>query len=605
MFIESVVVSGPDLPDASVYFTKGANVVQGGSDTGKSYIVSCIKFALGATEPPKPISLSRGYTSVRIKFENDDGSFFTLERPFVLNAKATLIDEKGVVSTLGAKHSAKRTDTISSHFLQRMGLDGKLLLSGAESLNSSSFSFRDFEKTLLIDESRIVAEYSPVGTGQNSEKTKEKSILKLLLTGQDDSAVKGAKKDLASKALLKHKVDAVEEVVTKFYPDDDGAQLHELQRLNSFKTQVTVRLGLAEAELKSAFESSDGLFEQKARHISELEVAEVKVSEDRALLSRFTMLGQKYESDRQRLVGIEQAATLLDVADTVHCPTCGNNFDSDTCTSDVDDIRKGVSFELDRISKNILELSEAQGSLSAAIERNTSSAQSSKAAIAALEKQIASELQESVQAVSDLKELSSCIRHDLAALDERVAAKAKLTEELKRLGLLLLEEQDGYTADSFEDAVKPLVSEIQSILGRWGFPNHLPVDFDFKTRDITIGGSARGHFGKGYRAVAFSAFVLGLMNLLKLSGRHPGFVVLDSPLTTYKEGDELQDEERDEVSSDLIYAFYRDIADSFKDSQIIIFENQEPSMSVIPALNYQHFTKNRGHGRYGFFPMRD
>ncbi|WP_228393663.1 hypothetical protein, partial [Pseudomonas helleri] len=50
MFIESVVVSGPDLPDASVYFTKGANVVQGGSDTGKSYIVSCIKFALGATE---------------------------------------------------------------------------------------------------------------------------------------------------------------------------------------------------------------------------------------------------------------------------------------------------------------------------------------------------------------------------------------------------------------------------------------------------------------------------------------------------------------------------------------------------------------------------
>lgn len=59
MFIESVVVSGPELPDASVYFTKGANVVQGGSDTGKSYIVQCIKFALGATEPPKPIALSR------------------------------------------------------------------------------------------------------------------------------------------------------------------------------------------------------------------------------------------------------------------------------------------------------------------------------------------------------------------------------------------------------------------------------------------------------------------------------------------------------------------------------------------------------------------
>jgi len=604
MFIESVVVSGPELPDAAVYFTRGANVVQGGSDTGKSYIVSCIKFALGGTEPPKPIFLSRGYASVRIKFENDNGSFFTLERPFAPNAKATLTDEMGVISSLGPKHSATRLDTISSHFLQKIGLNGKILLSGVESLNSSSFSFRDFEKILLIDESRIVAEYSPLGTGQTMEKTKEKSMLKLLLTGLDDSGVKGAKKDLASKALLKHKVDAVEEVVSKFYPNDDGAQLQELQRLNSFKAHVTARLSLAEAELKNAFESSDGLFEKKARHIDELDVAEVKLSEDKALLSRFVMLGQKYESDRQRLIGIDQAATLLEAADTVFCPTCGNNFDSDTCTSDVDDIRQGVAFELNRISKNIFELSEAQDSLSAAIERNTSSAQSSKTAIAMLEKQIASEIQASVQAVSDLKELSSCIRHDLATLDERLAAKSKLTEELRRLGLLLLEEQEGYTADSFEDAVKPLVAEIQSILGRWGFPNHLPVDFDLKSRDITIGGSARGHFGKGYRAIAFSAFVLGLMNILKLAGRHPGFVVLDSPLTTYKEGDEVLDEERDEVSSDLVYAFYRDIADSFKDSQIIIFENQEPSMSVIPALNYQHFTKNVGHGRYGFFPLR-
>lgn len=62
----------------------------------------------------------------------------------------------------------------------------------------------------------------------------------------------------------------LEEVVRKFYPDDDGAQLQELQRLDSFKSQVTVRLGLAEAELKSAFESSGDLFEQKARRISEL-----------------------------------------------------------------------------------------------------------------------------------------------------------------------------------------------------------------------------------------------------------------------------------------------------------------------------------------------
>lgn len=605
MFIESVVVSGPDLPDAAVYFSKGANVVQGGSDTGKSYIVQCIKFALGSSKLPKSIAVSKGYTSVRVTINNDDGSSFVIERALADKSKATLIDEQGRISVLGAKHSANNKNTLSSQFLQKLGLDGKLLLLGTESLRSAAFSLRDLEKIFLIDESRIVAEYSPLGTGQVMEKTKENSMLKLLLTGQDDAAVKTAKKGLESKRALKYKVSAVEEIISKFYPGDDAAQLLQLQKLKSFNHQVATRLEQAEADLKSSFQSSEGLFQQKALYTSELEVVEVKIAEDKALLGRFDMLGKKYESDRQRLLGIEQVAVLLNESDTVLCPTCGNHFDSESCTANVDDINKGVSFELNRISKNIQELAEAQGSLSAAIERNTSSALKIKTAISALEKQIAAELEDSVEAVNDLKELSSSIRHDLSALDQRVSDKARLSDELKRLGALLLEEQEGYIAERFEDAVKPLVTEIQSILERWGFPACLPVEFDFKARDITIGGSARGNFGKGYRAVAFSAFVLGLMNLLKLSGRHPGFVVLDSPLTTYKEGDDLPEEEGDEVSSDLIYGFYRDIAESFKDSQIIIFENKEPDPSVIPMLNYQHFTKNRNNGRYGFFSLRD
>ncbi|MEW9901950.1 hypothetical protein [Pseudomonas putida] len=605
MFIESVIVSGPDLPDAAVYFTKGANVVQGGSDTGKSYIVQCIKFALGSSKPPKPIEVAKGYTTVKVKFVNNDGSSFTIERTLAENSKATLIDEKGRVSVLGTKHSASNSSTLSSQFLGKLGLDGKLLLLGAESLRSGSFSLRDLEKIFLIDESRIVAEYSPLGTGQVMEKTKENSMLKLLLTGKDDAAVKSAKKDLESKGALKHKVTAVEDIISKFYPAEDAAQLYQLQKLNAFNHEVSGRLEQAEAELKIAFQSSEGLFQQKALHTSELEVVNGKIAEDKALHGRFDMLGKKYESDRQRLLGIEQAAVLLDASDSMPCPTCGNHFDSESCTANVDDIKKGVTFELNRIAKNIQELAEAQGSLSAAIEKNTFRALTITAAITALEKQISAELEESVRSVSDLKELSSSIKYDLSSLDQRVADKAKLSDELKRLGALLLEEQAGYTAESFEDAVKPLVTEIQSILARWGFPGYLPVDFDFRARDITIGGSARGNFGKGYRAVAFSAFVLGLMNLLKLSGRHPGFVVLDSPLTTYKEGDDLPEEEGDAITGDLIYGFYRDIAENFSDSQIIIFENKEPDPSVIPMLNYQHFTKNRNNGRYGFFALRD
>lgn len=604
MFIESVIVSGPELADAAVFFEKGANVVQGGSNTGKSYIVQCIKFALGATKPPKPIKESRGYTTVKVKFVHDDGRFFTVVRGLTANSKPNFYDEEGKIHTLGVKHNSRNMSSVSNQILNRMGLNGKLLLKGTVSLNNASFTLRDFEKVFLMDETRIVADYSPLGTGQNDESAKEKSILKLLLTGRDDAGVKEAKKELASKGALKHRATAVEEIIKQFYPGDDVAESLELQKLSLFADKVALRLKLAENELKGAFHSGEDLFTQKANHIAELEVVEGKIAEDKALLSRFDMLGQKYESDRQRLQGIEQAAVLLDDSDAVLCPTCGNHFDSESCATDVEDIKKGVSFELNRISKNIHELAEAQGSLTAAVERNVSSAERTKTSLAAVEKLITSELQTSVQAVSDLKELASCLKHDHSALNRFVTDKAKLRAELKRLGVLLLEEQNTYTPESFEESSKPLVKEIQDILQRWSFPNYSPVEFDFGARDISIGGSARGNFGKGYRAIASSAFALGLMNLLKLSGRHPGFVVLDSPLTTYKEGDPEPEEDDQEVPADVIYAFYQDIADNFKDSQVIIFENKEPDMALIPQMNYQHFTKSKKIGRYGFFPLR-
>ncbi|MCL8332559.1 ATP-binding protein, partial [Pseudomonas juntendi] len=195
MYIESVIVSGPERKDASVFFTKGANVVQGGSNTGKSYIVQCIKFALGSDTPPKSIDESLGYTTLRVRFVNEDKTSFTIERELVASSKPTFYDEEGKVQVLGVKHNPTKMNSISNQVLDRLGLNGKLLLKGTTSLNNASFSLRDFEKVFLMDETRIVADYSPLGTGQKDEATKEKSILKLLLTGRDDTGVKQAKKE--------------------------------------------------------------------------------------------------------------------------------------------------------------------------------------------------------------------------------------------------------------------------------------------------------------------------------------------------------------------------------------------------------------------------
>lgn len=99
--------------------------------------------------------------------------------------------------------------------------------------------------------------------------------------------------------------------------------------------------------------------------------------------------------------------------------------------------------------------------------------------------------------------------------------------------------------------------------------------------------------------------VIGLMAKLCEAGRHPGFIVLDSPLTTYKKADKKIEEEtlEEQISADLIYAFYNDLCESYADRQIIIFDNQEPDECLIGKMNYTHFSKNKSVGRYGFLPV--
>lgn len=603
MYIKSIVVSGADVSNAFVNFEPGTNIVQGGSGTGKSYIVECIQFALGASSPPKKIKQAKGYTNLKVTFGLSGDQFFTVEREFIKNAKVWLVDEEGVRHTLTAKHDAKNSNTLSGYFLRKLGLDGKLLLTGTKSLNSASFSLREFEKLFVVDESRIVAQSSPVGRGQDKDKSKEKSILQLLLTGRDDSAVKDIKKEVGSKVVLKHRAEAVEDIINRFYNAEEAGHPGHENKLNYFYFEVQDRLAEAESDLQEALTGSEELFKKKEKGITSLNQLEAKLSENQVLSNRFSMLDKKYRSDSERLTAIAQTTALLGEADDALCPTCGNHFDATSCPSDINELQKGVAVELGRIQRNILDLSDVRNSLGITVEKMSGDIERTKAEVAAVEGQIASRLQTKIQHANDYRELLTAISHDQVAIDQRLSVKERLSQELAKLLILVAEDQPTYTVECFNDLLEALAAEVQAILQRWSFPECVPVTFDLTARDIVIGESDRKDFGKGHRAIAFSAFILGIMEMTRKAGRHPGFVVLDSPLTAYKEGDTTAVEDRDEVSRDLVYAFYRDIAESYPDTQIIILENKEPEDSIISLVKYEHFTRNREKGRYGFFPV--
>jgi len=157
-----------------------------------------------------------------------------------------------------------------------------------------------------------------------------------------------------------------------------------------------------------------------------------------------------------------------------------------------------------------------------------------------------------------------------------------------------------------EQAYEELSNEIKKILVSWGIGVH-SLRYDQKDNDIVINGDKRLNSGKGLRAIYLSAFMIGVMVFCLEKGlNHPNFLLLDAPLTAYKQKDR-EFEKRDEIPEEVPFKFYESLITLPKLSQmqIIIIENEEPDLNVIQKVKYQHFTGNEQLGRAGFYPERE
>ena len=105
---------------------------------------------------------------------------------------------------------------------------------------------------------------------------------------------------------------------------------------------------------------------------------------------------------------------------------------------------------------------------------------------------------------------------------------------------------------------------------------------------------------RAFAALAYSGFILSLLKYCRDQSRpHPSLVVLDSPLVAYREPDTSAEVARLDVKG----AFFRSLAQWKDRKQVIVFENEDPPIDLMPAITFTHFSKTGAPGtRYGFFP---
>lgn len=608
--IRHLAFHGPDRARALVEFGPGLNVIYGASDTGKSFVVEAIDFMLGGKTALRDIPERVGYDRVLLGIETTEGEQFTLSRSadgghFRLFSGLQIDPPASDASArdLADQHS-ERGDNLSSFLLERCSLQGKRVRRNKRG-ETNSLSFRSLARLMIVTETEITAQRSPLTDGNPTADTPNFATFKLLLTGVDDSALVALNPDTPEAQTREAQIDLLDQLI--------GEYRERIKELANQPRELEDQLGRLETSLAgrmqqlSATESDYRRLTGRRRELREkLEEGRDRLAEIESLLGRFNLLGEHYSSDVKRLKGIEEAGTLFVVLGQRTCPLCGSapeHHDREaSCDGNIESVVSAARKEIAKIELLQIELGETVNALRREaggftrrlprIEEELDRIQSE------LEGLTSPKLKQLRASYGELADKRGEIREALA-IYRTLQDMEKRREDLERTG------DQRSTAISDGDLPSAVAEKfaqcVEAILKEWHFPGADRVYFDAKARDLMIGGKLRTARGKGLRAITHAAFTIGILEYCRANGTpHPGFVVLDSPLLAYREpeGDDI-----DLLGTDLNAQFYTHLARLDDDRQVIIIENKDPPASIISRPNVLMFSKNPHSGRYGFFPI--
>ena len=602
-------LTGPGMEPAQIDFRPGLNVVWGASETGKSFIFSCIDFMLGAETTPKKIDELNGYTTAFLAITEYSGDQHVLERGlqggnfrhFNVTGNDWTVTNPQV---LLPAHDPTRTDTISSLLLTAAGIENSIILTGIKNGETGQLSFRDIAHMTLIDEERIIAARSPIyPSGQYNKETREMAIFTHLISGTEWSGVVARPDIKLEKATWRGKRELFEQLIAELKREagDNPIPLNELAtriaEIDRLVVAITSKIGESSKLIADTMVLRKAAWERAQKVRSRLLMIE-------QLSERFELLHEHYQSDLKRLQFISEGDFFLAQLGAPHCPFCGEVL-SDHAASQLAaeagkaSIQEATAEEARKILANVRDLKKTLAVLTDEKERLTVDIRQQQELLTQAESTIRHELEP--QLATDRKELAAMVETRAALLSKQFVQQRleQLTARCETLGKEPKRKRGTIAPVSPNPDpahLRLFANEVADILTKWRYLKSGVVEFDDKM-DLVVGGKPRRNHGKGIRAVLHSAFTIALMNhCAKQNLRHTGLVLLDSPLTSFKQKDQYA------VDEDIQIGFFTALLNLPKCQQVIVFENKEPQTELLSMLRHTHFSGTVGVGRRGFIP---
>ena len=461
----------------------------------------------------------------------------------------------------------------------------------------------DLRHWSLWSQSDIPAKQPSVGAGHAA--SKREASFHLFLTGNDDSGIQ-LRKSQSDAERARGELQAAENALVRVQSfmhaelkRDDVAQA--LERVATTLTAMTSQYDARASALKE-------LRKQIVDNLDDLRGVENDRNHAQSMIARFELLDKKYTNDLARLGGTSEGVAFFQELPSVDCPLCGTPAEGQV---DPNDLRPGTpSRYRTAIAAEVEKIRVLHIGLVAALQHERGRFQICKARaekfagnLSELQNREATVLRNTrVEFTGDPKSLA--LRHsELSAQLNNFDEIRRLSIEIERLKKATVRKRITVTREGGTFG-REVANRAKELLNIWGFSSIENIALDDEACDLRIDDRSRLSYGAGVRGLYLSSLVIAFMeHALEKGHPHLGVVLLDSPLKTY--ADPESTEELEVPPATVIDRFYGWLSTWSGRGQVIVLENEPIKPETALTLDPITFTRVRGKGRYGFYPLRD
>jgi len=580
--------------DATETFEPGGNILAGESDTGKSYLLHCVDYVFGADELRKRIPEAEAYSDLFVELENSAGDFLTLKRSLaggkiaVYRSKFESIGVTQPEVVASKRGTGKGAKDISSVLFPFAGIPEAVLRKNDRGV-TQRLSMRMFLPVLLVDEISVIDERSPVLGKSGFSETAHKRTFSFMLSGKDDAGIVTSEEQVLVKARSTAQLGIITELLA---PLEQRAAKRQFAG-SATSDEIEEAIGSISDQLALITEERTNLHLEREASTDQLNRGESQIIALDELLSRYHLLDGRYASDLERLDFVAEGAHYFKELQETRCPLCDQVMDGahgHSAEASAESVHQSARAEAGKILGHRADLAGTIEAVTSRMQERAMQVATAKANIARIEERLSKTVMPSFTEVAARLDnlVNQRIEIERASSDRD---QIRNLGELKRQIEAALDTRE--KKESWEQlpakALREFCSEIEGILDEWNWKGPGRVDFDQKEYDIVVDGQSRQSHGKGVRAVLYAAFVIGLLRYCKRNGMpHPGMVVVDSPLTSYKKG-KSSSIGGGPVDPGIEASFWESLTRLGDQIQVIIVENKEPPHDVAERVHYQWF----------------